>query len=878
VPRSTAPPGGRRSPRGGTRYTGFRIRSGLAEWIFALFAVEYVAPWIVAFVLVPTAGQLMHAGWSQFAWSWLLAFALVLAGGPVGLVLEPTARKRSRSSRPAEYSEEAWRIRQSFWRNAPKVTGGLGLLTYHEAQRRGIIGRWRVAYAVAGVFVGLAVTLRAGLINRPVWPLTYDTATGFHWRWPLDVNLPWFVLYTVSAGLMCAALNIRNLQAVKGNGEEEDAPTKGHDLQELLKADAPITPKPGSRKVLAGGAAVEVKLHHPGETTDTIQAGLPKIVSTVGGLPREGHLVVPGKHPEDTTLTIVQRELLGESLPWPGPQLPGEYADVPARLGVTQDGLPLEIARFAATPGVTPRPKDPTMREITLDDWDTGNSLTMGMYSSGKTEGGMLEDAELMTRVGVVLWRSDTAKAGQTANDIRPAIDWLATSPEETYWMVLALGVYVEWASDLMGRHGFRRWSRKVWETLGIPALLVRFEEINNVVEVLGKHIIRRGEQVRSVGASIDASSQRADATNMPTGLRANLGMGHCYGVKDASDALFCLSESTLRAGADPGLWLNVQKGKCYLEAQHIQQTRWPVPARTFAPIPPQQMREHTARYAPRMAEMPTEWAERSASAQTPGAGRFYLDRSRISAHQWIEENGLLVPARAGRPSVTLAERPATTARMPTPEQLRAIASPIPPPPGVDLDAPTTRLPAPPEEGDDTDDQLTRKLDREENETVIASQTDPEIVDEIRQAHNRRGEVDRMTGEDVPPEEDVPLGDELPSRDMSTPEARNRALLDVIGGLFAGRPEDFVDVDSRTLIDAWAETGALNAIPAAGRKGSNRRNALSGRLLRLQEQGYVRRLEAGRGRKPAVYRIFRKLIDDRPPVDSEPDADDTDEE
>jgi hypothetical protein len=234
------------------------------------------------------------------------------------------------------------------------------------------------------------------------------------------------------------------------------------------------------------------------------------------------------------------------------------------------------------------------------------------------------------------------------------------------------------------------------------------------------------------------------------------------------------------------------------------------------------------------MAEMPTEWAERSASAQTPGAGRFYLDRSRISAHQWIEENGLLVPAReAGRPSVTLAERP-------------AIASPIAPPPGVDLDAPTTRLPAPPEEGDDADDQLTRKLDREENETVIASQTDPDIVDEIRRAHNRRAEVDAINADDMPPEEDVPLGDELPSRDMSTAEARNRALLDVIGGLFAGRPEDFIDVDSRTLIDAWAETGALNAIPGAGRKGSNRRNALSGRLLRLQEQGYVTRTKARR--------------------------------
>jgi hypothetical protein len=530
VPRSTAPPGGRRSPRGGTRYTGFRIRSGLAEWIFALFAVEYVAPWIVAFVLVPTAGQLMHAGWSQYAWSWLLAFAFVLAGGPVGLILEPTARKQSRSTRPGEYSEEAWRIRQSFWRNAPKVTGGLGLLTYHEAQRRGIIGRWRVAYAVAGVFVGLAVTLRAGLINHPVWPLTYDTATGFHWRWPLDVNLPWFVLYTVSAGLMCAALNIRNLQAVKGNGEEEDAPSSGLDLQVLLKADAPIKPKPGSRKVIADGAAVEVKLHHPGETTDTIQAGLPKILSTVGGLPREGHLVLPGQHPEDTTVTIVQRELLGTPEPWPGPLHPGEFADVPVQIGIAQDGMPTEIVRFASTPGITPRPKDLALRRIYEEQWDTSDTLTMGIKGAGKTELGMAEDAELMTRIGVVLWRSDTAKAGQTANDIRPAVDWLATSPEETYRMTVALGEYIEWASDYMGRHGYRRWSRKVWEHLGIPALLVRYEEINNVVEVLGKHIIRRGEQSRSVASGRPATPGSAMSRRITTRRRAGpcrTGRGH---------------------------------------------------------------------------------------------------------------------------------------------------------------------------------------------------------------------------------------------------------------------------------------------------------------------------------------------------------------
>jgi hypothetical protein len=87
---------------------------------------------------------------------------------------------------------------------------------------------------------------------------------------------------------------------------------------------------------------------------------------------------------------------------------------------------------------------------------------------------------------------------------------------------------------------------------------------------------------IRSAGGTVVMSLQRSDWTQIPTLARSQLAK-MCFGVAEASDAKFGLSEAQQNAGASPEMWQARQPGMAYLDAPTIPPARTALPLRTYA-------------------------------------------------------------------------------------------------------------------------------------------------------------------------------------------------------------------------------------------------------------------------------------------------------
>jgi hypothetical protein len=783
--------------------TAVRIYGGFMEWILLMLAREFMAPWLVGFIVLPLAGQLGYMAFGSSWWRWLILWLVVFYAGPVPV---PYATR-------TKDGPTRWR-----W-----LWIGLSVWTFGEAVARGKYGRWRAAISTVFALDAVAITQAIGIMH---WRGFMSSAAKL--QWPVSTTYPWAGIYAVFAFLVCFTWNLRRTEAVRGGGDDDhatkDEPTE---LQKIFKTVRP--PKIVKSEEIHPGVR-ETLIYHRGDTTETIQAGLPNLASEYG-LPREGHHATASpKGAAYTKITTVSWPMLDTPFPWPGPSAPGASIDVPCRVGIYQDGLPLEIVRAG-----TPKPKakgDPPKRNTT-------SVLEMGTTGSGKTEGSLAEFADAITRRDCVWWWVDTVKGGQTADDIRPALDWLATSEHEALAMVASLRQVIAYRAKALRKLGLREWDRTAWERARIPFLLVHIEEFAAVAELFDNEIVRRSEQVRSVGISLSVSLQRASAENMRTGMRSNLGSSWCFGIRDSDDASMVLSEATVKAGANPGLWVNREPGKCYIEAIHTDVTRWPIPGRTYDPIDPPVLRAHVARWAPHMAQMD------AGSARAAGAP--YATRAMCDLGRWVEENGV------------------------------NLSTPIPAPRMADT--PPDGMPTqPPDEEDHVPmstaeiEEMHRREDRDEAERNQRARRDPDVTADMDAADPN------ASARPIDPVNDIQWGDELPPpRRMSRAEL-NRALVDAFRGRFktAGYPP-FLDLSTSVMAEDWAATGVFGRLPDGTYANMPNRAALSGRLEKLRKDGHVMRVDppegepANRGRTPAVWRIKASVLED-PPADSEPDT------
>jgi hypothetical protein len=487
---------------------------------------------------------------------------------------------------------------------------GLGGWIWAEAAPRSVYDRLRATISTILGFTAIAV-------HTAVSPLTW-------WR-------IWLPLTGVAIAWWC----IPKTPAVRGRGGDHHAQDT---LAEQLgiggtKARTVHVSDDGVRKTLA--------LTHRDHPVKEVQGAI-EALAAKAGLPPGGIRVVGDRGDAGRSrMTIVTKDVLTATTAWPGPSAPGESWAVPARIGVREDGTPLELLR--------PGPHG-----------EMASTAVQGIKGAGKTEGELCEVAELVTRRDVVIWWADARKADQTLPDIRPAVDWAARTIPEIRGMVAAIQRAVTARAGWLGARGLRQWT----PDCGIPGLLVVFEEAAAVMESLDRTLKGAAETVRSTGIALSVSMQRwtgSNAGDEGTDLRSQLDVGWCFRIKDDDDGEFVLDKDvTMAAGASPSAFS--KPGMCYLEAWHVDQDEWSMPGRTYR-LDAETLRRHVASWAPRMARLD----ETTARALGPG----YEKRETVSVSEWmadLETRGLGIGPARGRRIVSVSPMAVTVETPPGPE------------------------------------------------------------------------------------------------------------------------------------------------------------------------------------------------------------------
>jgi len=329
------------------------------------------------------------------------------------------------------------------------------------------------------------------------------------------------------------------------------------------------------------------------------------------------------------SFVIVPEDMLKTPTVWPGPAAPGQSVALPLRVGVYDDGSPLEL---------------PLLEAIHV--------LIMGMTGSGKTEGALDVLLELLTRRDVVVWLSDAAKAGQDFQPLLPAMDWAALDMRATGAMVGAVQAAIPARTGWLRDHAYRAWEPAAAEQQtspahscaasgacgceGLPYLVVWMEEAAKILREIGEDLFTGiAQEARSAGISLVLSMQRASGYQLSTDTRASLPAALCFGVR-GDDAGFALPEEVLDAGANPAAWGNKRKGYVYLVSAGVDEDLYANPARTFWTGPAGQY-EVMARYVvEQFAAVRAGVDPVTAGAAEKVAGELFANRHTLTGGQQL--------------------------------------------------------------------------------------------------------------------------------------------------------------------------------------------------------------------------------------------------
>ncbi|MER6826567.1 plasmid transfer protein TraB [Streptosporangium sp. NPDC000563] len=432
-------------------------------------------------------------------------------------------------------------------------------------------------------------------------------------------------LYLIGGPALAASWNIRHLLRTNQDGAQGEGQGSGGLLEKVGLAKTMVT---GST-VSPNKATFQLQLP-PGElTADDVAKAAPRLASALDVSPTAVRV-----HPDPDSharaqVTIVPRDMLKNTTPWPGPSAPGGSIAEPVVVGVYEDG----------TEAVLYFPGDPKQARNAM------HLLIMGMTGSGKSEGGLTALAEIASRRDVVVWASDPAKADQTLGPLLPALDWAALDMPSTVAMIEAITAAIPARTKWLAKYGYKQWEPACAETQadgspGMPYLVCWFEEAAKTIREIDDDVFTGiGQEARSAGISLVVSLQRASGTQISTDTRASLGSSWCFGVRSETDAGFALPDEALDAGAAPHAWRDKKPGYNYLAANGVPEGLWATPARSHL-TNRDQLTQVTTVFADVRAEVDavTEQAARQA------AGSLFTDRARH-----LTDSPAASPADAGR-------------------------------------------------------------------------------------------------------------------------------------------------------------------------------------------------------------------------------------
>lgn len=473
--------------------------------------------------------------------------------------------------------------------------------------------RWGQPPAVAwvamlGTLVSVALTALTWIVSHNRGPIGRAHATLTSGGAAL-----WFTVATITGpgagvtlgawffggGALAVAWNIRTVIRQHTGDDERHPDPLGHVFEKAKEAFGLGGAKVRTTEV--SEHAIKGKMQLPaGEKTP---ADVKKKVDAIeGGLRFPPGSVVLADDEDDASqmhITVTDPRTMRKPIPWPGPSRPGASIAEPLRIGLYQD-----------------------MREA-LHVLPDSHLLVMGQSGSGKSIGGAWNYlAEVITRPDAAAFVVDLSKDDQTAGPLRDGLHRVITTKGEAVDFIRTLHRIVPERTKWLASRGYQKWQ----EGCGLAFLVIWIEEAAKVFDEIGpkdeEKLLQIVKEIRSAGGRVVLSLQRADYSQLPTIARGQLGK-MCFGVANADDASFGLSERQREAGAAPELWGEHQPGMAYLDVPGVPETHYAVPLRTYAWGTTDReanaaMRAHAAQY-PAAAKRVDEFTARLADPDGTG-------------------------------------------------------------------------------------------------------------------------------------------------------------------------------------------------------------------------------------------------------------------
>jgi hypothetical protein len=296
----------------------------------------------------------------------------------------------------------------------------------------------------------------------------------------------------------------------------------------------------------------------PGKTAADLIAKLPAIESA-GRIPPGALTAAADRNQADRALvTLSDPRVFDQPIPWPGPSAPGTSIANPLRIGLYQD-------------------TDPVAYVI------VGHHIfEMGASGSGKGMGGAWNLlGEIITRPDAVVVGADITKGEQTFGPLRPALHRFETDAKGARSLVDDVTSILKPRTDYLAERGLQKWQ----PGCGLSYLVAWYEETGRIWEKLSdrgeQHLIEAALALRSAGGTLVFSVQKNVWSELPTIIRSQMA-SMCFGLQDAADCRFGLSEAQQNAGVNPAEWGIRTPGKAVLDAPTIPESRIAMPLRTF--------------------------------------------------------------------------------------------------------------------------------------------------------------------------------------------------------------------------------------------------------------------------------------------------------
>lgn len=409
----------------------------------------------------------------------------------------------------------------------------------------------------------------------------------------------------IGGATLAASWNIRKVMRVNVDGATSVNGTKAESETGLLaksigKAKLALRGEP---KVEPNKVTAPYKITAPGELTNAeISRRLEHIATELGISPNAIRIRTDADDASRGEFVFVPKDMLVDGAPYPGPSSPSGCITEPIFNGIYEDGQP-EVFWY---------PADEKARR------NATHFGVFGMNGSAKSTGTVYAAIEVLTRYNGIVWACDPVKGQQTLGPLMPYLDWVETTMAGGEAMIDALQHVITARADELGRHGFKNWTPEAFKKLGMPYMVVIFEESAKLFRN-GLELEPIVEQARSAGISIEVSQQRPSSTSMPTDVREQLGGIRCYGVKGSTTADMALPDEVRDAGARPEAWENRKPGYHYLVAPGVEEERYAMKVRHWDPISDDDIRAVLREFAVATPAGPTT---------TNAAGAAYANRT----------------------------------------------------------------------------------------------------------------------------------------------------------------------------------------------------------------------------------------------------------